>query len=97
MTESITCPRCERTSYNPNDVLNKYCGACFRFHPEKERATVGGRLELRAELLCLPVTRFARRLAENTGLVTIRGQCLCGDPKCDWSCPKGAAHPMDRT
>jgi len=30
--ESITCPRCGMTSYNPNDVLNKYCGACCRFH-----------------------------------------------------------------
>lgn len=29
MTEqSITCPRCGRTSYNPNDVEQGYCGAC---------------------------------------------------------------------
>lgn len=25
---SITCPRCGRTSYNPTDVAEGYCGAC---------------------------------------------------------------------
>lgn len=25
---SITCPRCGRTSWNPNDVREGYCGAC---------------------------------------------------------------------
>lgn len=24
----ITCPRCGRTSWNPNDVREGYCGAC---------------------------------------------------------------------
>lgn len=29
MTEvTITCPRCGRTSYNPNDVRALYCGFC---------------------------------------------------------------------
>lgn len=28
---SITCPRCRRTSYNPNDVLYRYCGNCHQF------------------------------------------------------------------
>jgi hypothetical protein len=28
MTDSITCPRCQRTSHNPNDVLEGYCGNC---------------------------------------------------------------------
>ena len=26
--ESITCPRCGMTSYNPNDVREGYCGNC---------------------------------------------------------------------
>lgn len=26
--QSFTCPRCRRTSYNPNDVREGYCGAC---------------------------------------------------------------------
>lgn len=30
--ESITCPRCGMTSYNPNDVREKYCGNCHEFH-----------------------------------------------------------------
>lgn len=25
---SITCPVCELTSYNPNDVATGYCGKC---------------------------------------------------------------------
>jgi hypothetical protein len=24
----FTCPRCQRTSYNPNDAREGYCGAC---------------------------------------------------------------------
>lgn len=26
-----TCPRCHRTSYNANDVEQRYCGACHQF------------------------------------------------------------------
>jgi hypothetical protein len=29
--DSITCPACLRTSHNPNDVREGYCGACHRF------------------------------------------------------------------
>lgn len=29
---SITCHRCGRTSHNPNDVEQRYCGACHVFH-----------------------------------------------------------------
>lgn len=28
---SFTCPACGRTSHNPNDSLNQYCGECHRF------------------------------------------------------------------
>lgn len=28
---SITRPRCGLTSYNINDVRERYCGACYRF------------------------------------------------------------------
>lgn len=36
MTESksITCPRCGKVSYNPNDVREKYCGNCSRYHSD---------------------------------------------------------------
>ncbi len=27
----FTCPRCERTSYNPTDIREGYCGACHIF------------------------------------------------------------------
>ncbi len=25
---SFTCPRCGRVSFNPNDIRERYCGAC---------------------------------------------------------------------
>jgi hypothetical protein len=25
---AITCPKCGRTSYHPNDIAERYCGAC---------------------------------------------------------------------
>ncbi|MBN3948400.1 MAG: hypothetical protein HWQ38_18875 [Nostoc sp. NMS7] len=25
---SITCPVCGKTSYNPNDIINNFCGNC---------------------------------------------------------------------
>lgn len=28
MAESITCPKCGFTSFNPNDVRERYCGNC---------------------------------------------------------------------
>lgn len=37
MTErqrSITCPQCKRTSWNPNDVFQRYCGNCKMFHDD---------------------------------------------------------------
>lgn len=29
--ESFTCPKCERTSYNPMDVHEQYCGSCHEW------------------------------------------------------------------
>ena len=39
MTESITCPSCGKTSYNPGDIQNRYCGNCHEFHdgPDEKR------------------------------------------------------------
>jgi hypothetical protein len=28
---SITCPICFRTSYNPNDIREGYCGYCHKW------------------------------------------------------------------
>jgi ribosomal protein L37E len=28
---SFTCPRCDRTSYHPDDRKNGYCGACHDY------------------------------------------------------------------
>jgi hypothetical protein len=30
----FTCPKCGRTSWNPTDARERYCGACQEFFPE---------------------------------------------------------------
>jgi hypothetical protein len=30
----IVCPKCGMVSHNPNDVENRYCGACHAFHDD---------------------------------------------------------------
>lgn len=30
--QSITCLKCNMTSYNVNDVVHRYCGNCHEFH-----------------------------------------------------------------
>lgn len=32
--ETYTCPRCMKTSHNPNDARHRWCGACNRFESE---------------------------------------------------------------
>ena len=32
--DGITCLTCKRTSYNPNDVQNFFCGYCHIFHKD---------------------------------------------------------------
>lgn len=34
--KSITCPSCGMTSHNPNDIEQKYCGNCHKFHDQME-------------------------------------------------------------
>lgn len=34
---AITCHKCDRISYNKNDVENRYCGFCHVFHEDKEK------------------------------------------------------------
>jgi len=42
MSTSITCPQCGRTSHNPNDVREKYCGACHQYHDTMNTTTKEG-------------------------------------------------------
>jgi len=32
---AITCHRCGRTSFNANDVAQRYCGHCHMFHDDE--------------------------------------------------------------
>lgn len=34
MVLGIRCHQCQRVSYHPKDVEERYCGACHRFHEE---------------------------------------------------------------
>lgn len=36
---SITCPACGRTSHHPNDVRERYCGACHAWHDDHQVTT----------------------------------------------------------
>jgi ribosomal protein S27AE len=29
---SITCPKCGRASYHPEDIKHRYCGNCHEYH-----------------------------------------------------------------
>jgi hypothetical protein len=33
----IRCKTCGKVSYQPQDIANKYCGQCHKFHEESER------------------------------------------------------------
>jgi hypothetical protein len=33
--DSITCTKCRRTSRNPQDVAQRYCGHCHVFHDDQ--------------------------------------------------------------
>ena len=35
--KSITCLDCGLTSWNPYDVIRRYCGVCHKFHGEDEK------------------------------------------------------------
>jgi hypothetical protein len=37
--ESFTCPECFKTSYNPNDVREQYCGNCHKFWRDTPRTS----------------------------------------------------------
>jgi ribosomal protein S27AE len=32
--DAIRCRRCGMTSYNPNDISQRYCGRCHQFHED---------------------------------------------------------------
>lgn len=36
---AILCRTCSRTSHNPNDVAQRYCGHCHVFHDDVQRRT----------------------------------------------------------
>lgn len=38
---SITCYTCGLASYNPNDIENKYCGNCHKFHDDVDVVDIG--------------------------------------------------------
>lgn len=39
---AFTCPTCHRTSYNPNDMINNYCGNCHQFKYPRDPEFIKG-------------------------------------------------------
>ena len=37
--KAITCNTCGKTSHHPQDVVQRYCGYCHRFHDDKKAET----------------------------------------------------------
>jgi ribosomal protein L37E len=37
----ITCHTCGMTSFHPQDILQKYCGKCHKFHEEPKEKPDG--------------------------------------------------------
>lgn len=70
---SFTCPKCRRTSWHPDDVVNGYCGACHEFVSVDEFVHVPTLAELAA-------VGLARRV-DGAGLyeVTADGYALLGE------------------
>jgi RNase P subunit RPR2 len=71
---AITCKRCGRTSHNPTDVRNVYCGNCHRFlldPPPAEVATpaAGG-----------DETRLAGATGESSRPPTLRAGAILPPP-----------------
>jgi hypothetical protein len=38
---SITCSQCLLTSYNENDIQQRYCGHCYKFHEHESDYRLG--------------------------------------------------------
>lgn len=76
--DTFICPKCNRVSHNPNDVAEKYCGACHLFVDEMATGSLGkGRGEMEE------VINILRGLK--------REHLSCGDPF--YSCPKRGEWP----
>ena len=48
---TFTCPKCGKVSHNPNDVKERYCGACHEFFNEQKKCPQCGVLEGQLHLL----------------------------------------------
>lgn len=44
--DSFTCPRCGRTSHNPTDIREGYCGACHDWTGSPQQQKPRARIEL---------------------------------------------------
>jgi ribosomal protein L37E len=62
VSDSYTCPRCGRTSYNPNDAANKYCGYCHEF--EEDQDTENKRLKAEIAFLKSEIDKMIRQRYE---------------------------------
>jgi ribosomal protein L37AE/L43A len=64
--ESITCPKCGRTSFNPHDVRAGYCGSCNEFTGE-----VSGITDRSAQELAIALTEAIAEIREMKQAVAV--------------------------
>lgn len=73
---SVMCPRCGRTSWNINDVENRYCGYCHLFHDQMATDTAAlprlmhGELEYLAEAIRARMTDYPSSRGMGQALLT---------------------------
>jgi hypothetical protein len=89
MPPSLTCPHCGRTSYNVNDLTNRYCGWCHVFLDDAPGVTTPGRYYGRTDtgqleaappgrpdaVICRRVVDFPGRQVPTGGAVGTCGEC----------------------
>lgn len=59
MVDSLTCPHCGYTSYNPHDITERYCGHCHIFLADQLSET---RRDLEDEIRVLKSTLEAANI-----------------------------------
>lgn len=78
---SITCPRCSRTSYNPNDIAQGYCGYCHWWTSDAQL----GDVDLSPRVArAFRLTAMARHSVQ-VGLILVMGGILLAITFEEWS------------
>ena len=76
--QGIHCHHCDLTSWNPNDVKNRYCGACHRFLDDEIK---------RYRWSVCPICGGDVREAAKASCASMHGLCeICGQLRANCGC-----------